>query len=612
MTHRPPGEGRLYGRRRDPDATVIMPAVDPDMTMVLPLVQPGMSVAPPTEQLPPPGPGVAGPGGAAPGGAGPVRPAEEGTASLTRNSAVMAVGSLVSRLTGFVRAVAVGAALGGDAYFNGYNLANTLPNMVYELLLGGVLASVVVPLLVRARDRDPDGGQAYAQRLLSLAAVFLAATTVLAVLLAPLLTKLVAGGSPAADQHLITFLSYLLLPEIFFYGIAALLSAILNTRGHFAAPMWTPILNNIVVTLVLAAYIVMWHHLGEQRPERVSTTQLLLLGVGTTLGIVAQAGGLFPALRRVRFHWRWRGDWRQLHLRELGRVGAWMLLYVAVSQVALLVLLRLAQQAGNRGGAGPGVFNNAFLIFMMAHGVVAVSIITALLPRMAAAAAEKRYADVAAHLSLGTRLSAVILIPATAAYVVLGRQLGVALFQFGNYRADTAVATGWVIAAAGLGLIPFAISQLQIFAFYALPDTKTPALLNIPVAALRIVVDLVLYASLAAGAVAAGLMIGNAVSFVAASALGYWLLRRRLGAIGLTEVLRTLARLALAALIAAVPAGLVTLILVHAIGLGYLASVVELVVGGLMLVVVYLAVAVSLRVREISDVWGMVRSRIRP
>ncbi|OLB75487.1 MAG: hypothetical protein AUI14_20925 [Actinobacteria bacterium 13_2_20CM_2_71_6] len=256
------------------------------------------------------------------------------------------------------------------------------------------------------------------------------------------------------------------------------------------------------------------------------------------------------------------------------------------------------------------VFNNAYLIFMMAHGIVAVSIITALLPRMSAAAAEHRYADVAAQLSLGTRLSAVILIPATALYVVLGRQLGVALFEFRSYGHADSVTTGWVIAAAGIGLVPFAISQLQIFAFYALPDTKTPALLNVPVAALRILVDVLLYAGLAAGAVAAGLMIGNAISFVAATGLGYWLLRRRLGRLGLTQVLNTLVKLGICALIATVPTLLLTLVLTHLMGLGKLASILELVLGGLMLVTVYLAAAITLRVREVSDVWGMVRSRL--
>jgi putative peptidoglycan lipid II flippase len=464
---------------------------------------------------------------------------------------------------------------------------------------------------VRARTRDADRGEAYAQRLLSLATVFLGGATVVAVLLAPVFTELVAGGSSGADKHLTTALGYLLLPEIFFYGVAALFAAILNTRGHFAAPMWTPILNNVVVIAMAVAFLAIWRHAGHLGPQQVTTAQILVLGVGTTLGIVVQAAGLLPALRTVGFRWRWRHDWRELHVRELGRVGGWMLVYVTVSQVALLIVLRLAKMAGDRGGPGPMIFNNAYLIFMMAHGIVAVSIITALLPRMSAAAAEHRYGDVAAQLSLGTRLSAVILIPATAAYVIFGRQLGVGLFRFGNYNQAESLATAWVIAAAGIGLVPFAISQLQIFAFYSLPDTRTPALLNLPVAALRILVDVVLYLTLTAGAVASGLMIGNAVSFAASCALGYWLLRRRLGPLGLTRVATTLGRLTLAALIAAVPAGLVTVLLTHALGLGKIASLVELVAGGIMLVVVYLAAAVSLRVREVSDVWGMVRGRLR-
>jgi putative peptidoglycan lipid II flippase len=230
---------------------------------------------------------------------------------------------------------------------------------------------------------------------------------------------------------------------------------------------------------------------------------------------------------------------------------------------------------------------------------------------MASAAAEHRYHDVAAQLSLGTRLSAVILIPATAAYVILGRQLGVALFQLREYSNGDAVATGWVIAAAGIGLVPFAISQLQIFAFYALPDTRTPALLNLPVAVVRILIDVLLYIVLAAAWVAAGLMIGNTISFVFSTALGYWLLRRRVGRLGLRQGLGTLGRLTVAALIASVPTVLVALIIEHFLGIGKLASVVGLIVGGVMLVTVYLAAAVALRVGEVSEVWGMVRSRVK-
>src|SRR2546430_10608425 len=277
-------------RRPEHDRTVVLPAVDPAPPLALPALQPA-----------------------------PV-PADDTTASVTRNSAVMAVGSLVSRLTGFIRTVAIGAAIGAKAFSDDYTLANTLPNMVYELLLGGVLAAVVVPWLVRARPRDTDRGEASAQRLLSLATVFLAGATVVAVLLAPLLTELVAGSSSAVNKHLTTVLGYLLLPEIFFYGIAALLSAILNTRGHFAAPMWTPILNNVVVIATAGAFMLIWTNTKELTPEEVTTGQILVLGVGTTLGIVVQAGGLLPAPGQVGLPGRGGSALRPLPPRARGPV----------------------------------------------------------------------------------------------------------------------------------------------------------------------------------------------------------------------------------------------------------------------------------------------------
>ncbi len=419
--------------------------------------------------------------------------------SVVKNSAVMAIGSLISRVTGLLRTVAVGAAIGAAKVADDYNISNALPNMVYELLLGGVLASVLVPVLVRARKRDADRGQAYAQRLVTLAAVFLAAATVLAVLAAPLLATVFVGHHTGPDHSLVTRLNYLILPEIFFYGMAALLAAILNTRGHFAAPTFTPILNNVVVIVTAVAFAVLPFTGSTPRPDNITATQVLVLGIGTTMGIVIQMVGLMPALRKVGYRWRWRFDWGKLHLRELGRSSVWMLFYVATSQIALVVLTIVSKRAGSANNPGPAIFNNAFLIFMMAHGIVAVSIMTALMPRLASAAAEGRFEDLATQFSMGTRLSAVVLIPATAAYVVLGQPLAVTLFQFGNYSHDEALHTGTVIAIAAIGLVPFAISQMQLFAFYAMPDTRTPALLNVPVVAVRILGYVVFYNVLSRG-----------------------------------------------------------------------------------------------------------------
>lgn len=585
---------RAQGRAQDPDSAMMRPrhssdtreaisaTMAPEITVALPVVSRS------EEQT---------------SGAG---------ASVARHSAVMAVGSIASRVTGFLRTAAIGAAIGVLAIGNDYNLANTLPGMVYELLLGGVLSSVVIPLLVRARTRDADRGAAYAQRLLTMAVVFLLVATIAAVACAPLFAAVLTNDRTApADQDLIITLSYLLLPMIFFYGMAALFAAVLNTHGHFAMPTFAPILNNLVVIAMMLVFLALPVDSSADAAS-LSALQVSVLGLGTTLGIVVQAAGLWPALRRVGFRWRWRWDFRELRLPELGRVSAWMLAYVVVSQLGVVVILKLAQMAADNGedAAGPAIFNNAFLLFMMAHGIVAVSVITALMPRMAAAAAQQRHADLVHQLSLGTRLTAVVLLPATVGYAVLGQPLAISLFEWGNYGHAEAVATGWVIAVSGLGLVPFAVSQLQLFAFYAMPDTKTPALINLPVVALRILIDIGLYLSLPAVAVAAGLMAGNAASFVLAAAVGYLLLRRRIGSLELRRVGATLAQLALAALLAGGPALLTVLGIEALLGVGKLASVVGLVTGGVVLVVGYVAAAVVLRVREVHDLGSMVRTRL--
>ncbi len=535
---------------------------------------------------------------------------DDGASSVTRNSAMMAGLSLVSRATGALRTLAIAAALGDLLVADDYNVANMLPNMLYEFLLGGVLASVVVPLLVRARSRDDDGGEAYTHRLVTLVAVTLGAATIIAVLAAPVITALMSNSrTPAADRSLTTVLAYLLLPEIFFYGMAAVLSAVLNTRNHFAAPMWTPILNNVVVIATAGVFILV-HGTDQPQAASMTTAEILILGVGTTLGIVIQALGLLPALRRVGYRWRWRWDFRELHLRELGRIGGWALCYVAASQVGVVVVLWMARYAGNRGGQGAAVYLYAYLILMMAHGIVAVSIITALMPRLSAAATDRRYGDVTDGLALGTRLSAALLIPAAAGYIVLGRPMAVVLFDWGAYNHSAALATGTVIAWSALGLVPFAVSQLQMFTFYALPDTKTPALINIPTVVARLLIDGLFLVVLPAAAVVSGLMVGNAVSYTVACAIGYVLLRRRLGPLGLRRVGAALGRMSVAAVTAAVAAALLVFALVEALGTGHGASLLQLVLGGAVLLGVYLAVAVALRVREITQVWEMVRSRL--
>jgi putative peptidoglycan lipid II flippase len=287
-----------------------------------------------------------------------------------------------------------------------------------------------------------------------------------------------------------------------------------------------------------------------------------------------------------------------------------MICYVAVSQVGLIVLFRLVNQAGAEGEAGSLIYNNVFLLLMMAHGIIAVSIITALMPRMSGAAADGRFADVAADLSRGTRMTTAVLAPVAVCYAVLAGPIAMTLFRYGAYSAASAAATAPVLVAAGLALIPFAISQLFTFAFYALPDTKTPALVNIPVVGLRMAVQLGLFLAVGAAFAATGMMIGNAVSYVAAAVISAWLLRRRVGRIGLSEIATTFAKVALAAL-GATLVGLVTVnLLLPDATPDRWSSIVRIIVGATVIGGTYLGLASLLRIQEISTVVGMVRRRL--
>jgi putative peptidoglycan lipid II flippase len=538
------------------------------------------------------------------------------SSSLARNGAVMAAGSLVSRITGFGRTVVISSALGATVLGNSYTTAQYFPQMVYELVLGGVLTSVLVPLIVKARAKDADRGEAFTHRLLTLSVLFLAVATACIVAAAPWLTELAA----AENKGLVTDLGYLMLPAIFFYGICALLQAVLNTRERFAAPMWAPILNNVVIIGVGVAFFAMYTSNAATEDSitagKVTPDMVLLLGLGTLAGIVTQSLVLWPSVRAAGFRWRWRFDFRHLHLREIGKLGGWILCYVAFNQVAMMVLIKVANTAyADRdpqvaATPGPLVYNNAYLIMMMAHGIVAVSIITALMPRLSTAASEGRFGDVAANLSSGTRLSTLALMPITVGYLALGVPLSVLLFNRGSFNLASAQATGLVVAMAGLSLIPFAISQLQTFAFYAMTDGKTVALINIPVVIVRIAASLAALAWLAPEYVVAGLMVANGLSYVVSVALSTMFLRRRVGLLGMRAVVFTWIRQIIAGAAAFAAVWAVLTVLPDATTSSQPMLLVVLAVAGVVLVAVYLAAAAVLRVPEIAEFTRLVRTKL--
>ena len=251
---------------------------------------------------------------------------------LARATGSMALGTLISKVTGFLSKIILVFALGGATNLaNAYTIGNTIPNAVYDVLIGGILTSVVVPLLVRAARQQADRGDAYSHRMFTLSVLVLGAVTVVATLAAGLLVETYASAIHGPEHRVMVEFAYFFMPQIFFYGMSSLIGAILNSRNSFAAPMWTPILNNVVVIVVGLLFVVT---VGLHRtPGTVPRSGVMLLGVGTTLGIVIQTLALIPALRQVRFGWRPRFDFRRAELAEIGRMAGWMAGDVLTTQV---------------------------------------------------------------------------------------------------------------------------------------------------------------------------------------------------------------------------------------------------------------------------------------
>ncbi|WP_297661301.1 murein biosynthesis integral membrane protein MurJ [Pseudonocardia sp.] len=478
--------------------------------------------------------------------------------SLGRSTSLVAVASLASRLTGFVRQVVLFSVLGATVLNDSYTVSNTLPNIVYELLLGGVLTSVMIPLLVRAQSDDADGGEAYTRRLLTLTTVALLVATVVAMAAAPLLTRLYLGSqeSTTANPELATALAYLLLPQIFFYGLGALLGAVLNSRGGFGAFAWAPVLNNVVMLLVLGVYVLVPGEISLD-PVRMGDAKLLVLGLGTTLGIVVQALVLLPAVRRSGFRYRplWGWDPR---LTAAGGLVMWVVAYVLIGQAGYIITSRVASSSD--AGAF-SIYSNAWLLLQVPYGVLGVSLLTALMPRMSRAAAEGRTADVVSDLSLGSRLSAVFLVPISVLLTAFGTPVGVALFGLRSANLDGASLLGTTLAVSAFGLLPYAITMLQLRVFYALTDSRTPTLIQLFTVVVKIPLLLLCPVLLPQGDVVLGLAAANSFSFVAGAVLGQVLLRRKLGRIFTGEVLSTVGRTLAAALVAVLIAyGAVTLL----------------------------------------------------
>jgi putative peptidoglycan lipid II flippase len=538
-------------------------------------------------------------------------------AAVIRSSTVMATGTVVSRVTGVLRTTALTAAVGTGLLADAYNTANTLPNIIYILLIGGALNAVFIPQLVRHMKDDEDEGRAYSDRLLTLCGIVLLAITILAVVSAPWVTPLYAGqGWTPRQIQVLTEFAYLCLPQIFFYGVYALYSQVLNTRGHFGAPMFAPIVNNVVVIVGCIVFIA-----AEHSPDiaDISTGGILLLGVVTTLGVVAQAVVLVPVLARTGYRYRPRFDLRGQGLGRAVTLAKWTIFFVAVNQLAFLFVTRLANTAGaeqaDLGVAAPKgsfVYASAHLMFVLPHSVITVSVVTALMPRMSRFAHAGDLAALRRDISRGMRLIAAALVPATALLALLAPQLSELLLGYGNAGDAQARAIGQVVQVFSVGLVAYSVYYVLLRGFFAVEDTRTPALVNLFLTAVNLGVGYALYRVLPPEQKVSGLAFGYAVAYIATTVVFWLILRRRFGGLDSYETIRTFVRLLIAGAVCGL-AGYVALRLLDGrAGEGKLGALVACVLVAPLVLAVFWLVASRLRVTEVVEVTGLVRRRWRP
>ena len=479
----------------------------------------------------------------APAGAGDHAPSEAGSEAavgrrLLRSSAVVGFGTSVSRVTGFARFAAITYALGGGTAVAGtYGYASQTPSMLYELLLGGVLTATLVPIFVRHLERDDDTA---ISAVFTVSALVLVGMTVVGVALAPwvvqVFTLRLEGPDRAAQQELATTLLRLFMPMILFFGLIALSSALLNARRRFAAAAITPVLNNVVVIAVFLTLPRLADGPITVRSVRDDTPLLLLIGLGTTAGVAAVALALFPVLRQAGSRLRFVPAVRHPAVRSMARLSGWTLGYVVANQIALSFVLVLANSE-----SGALVYLTAYAFFQLPHGLLAVSLTTTIAPEMASAAGRSDLETLRNRLSLGLRLIAVVVLPAGAAYIGLARPMVVALLERGAFSPSDSAIVADTVAAFAVGLVFFSWYLFSLRAFYALPDTRTPFLLNCFENAVNVALAIPLYAWLGIP----GLALSFSAAYLAAAAVTLAVLRRRIGGIDGKALATTLARVAI-------------------------------------------------------------------
>ena len=470
--------------------------------------------------------------------------------TVMRSSALMASGTVVSRLTGIMRDVAAAAALGFYLVADAFSLGNSLPTIIYILVVGGALNAVFVPQLVRRMKDDPDDGKAYADRLLTLVGTVLLLLSIVAVLAAPLIVDLYTPADyPQADFELAVAFARLCLPQILFYGIYTMLSQVLNARGQFGAPMFAPIANNVVA---IATFLLFISVAGTSAAADgvLTSSQVLILGIGTTLGVVVQALILIPLLLRSGHVWRLRFDWRDAGLGRAGVLAFWTIALVLVNQATYVVVARLATQANVDAtvagvtAAGLTTYQKAHLVFMLPHSVITVSIVTAMLPALSRIAHSGDLPRVGREIGSTMRLAASFIVPIAAILLVTGSGIAVLLFGYGAAIPAQAAIMGQIVSVFMLSLLPFTLFYVLLRGFYALEDTRTPFFITVVFSLIWLALAVPLFRLVGSGGPqVASLAFSYGISYWVGMAIAWFMLARRVGGLDSARTIGAVARM---------------------------------------------------------------------
>lgn len=449
--------------------------------------------------------------------------------NLIRSSAVMAVGTLISRVTGFIRNLVIVALLGTTLLGDTYNVGNTMPNIIYNLIIGGALTAVFLPQIVRA-GKDSDGGSGFISKLVTLVMLALIVLTIIAMLIAPFFLQLYAPTFTGREADLALIFTWFCLPQIIFYGLYAILGQIANSRSIFGPMMWTPILNNLVVIALFTSFLLLHDEISL---ATITDEQVRLLGAGTTLGIIIQALALIPTIRRLRIRLRLDFNFRESGLGKSIRLAGWTFLYALITQLGFAVTVNLgtritkeASLLGLDSGLGFTPYQNAYLIFLLPHSIFAISIATALLPDLTRSVQENDLDSVREKLIRSLRLCGIALIPSSLFFLIFGEKIGEVIF-FGIPTSD-AQFIGRALSAFSLALVPLGLNMIFTRALNAFENTKYQALSNLIINSIASLLAILAYLFLPIETKTIGMAGSFAISYFIGAFITYLLLRRYL------------------------------------------------------------------------------------